>query len=252
MSTQDTWIAHRTPRRAARVRLFCFPYAGGGASLFRTWSDDLPPEIEVCPVQLPGREARMAEPLFDRLAPLVEAAADRLMPHLNRSFAFFGHSMGAMISFELARLLRSRGALSPLHLFASGCLPPHVPDPNPIHHLPDDGVVQNMRSFGGMSEDILQNEELMRVLLPLLRADSAVTETYVHSPGAPLRCPITAFGGHRDNVVPPGAIEGWSQHTSRGFSSELFDGDHFFLQSARGPLLQSVARRLLASLPGAR
>ena len=252
MASHDAWIACRTARPRARVRLFCFPYAGGGASLFRTWSADFPPEIEVCPVQLPGREGRISEPLFERLSPLVAAVDAGLRLLMDKPFAFFGHSMGALIAFELARTLRRRGAPAPVHLFASGCLPPHIPDRRPFHHLSDADLIKGLIELGGMSEDMLQHKELLEFMVPILRADSAVTETNVYTEEAPLRCPITALGGIDDDLVTLEDMAAWRQHTSGAFVEERLPGSHFFLQSARAEVIGVVARRLLATLPGAR
>lgn len=241
----SSWIARPRPNPRTRLRLLCFPYAGGGASIFRTWSDDLPRDVEVCPVQLPGRESRMRELPFTRLPPLVQALAQALLPYLDIPFAFFGHSMGALISFELARQLRRQYGLSPAHLFVSSHRAPQIPDPHPpIHHLPESMFVEELRRFSGTPELILQNPEIMEVFLPLLRADFSICETYTYSPEDPLECPISAFGGLHDLLASRDDLESWRDQTLGSFTLRMFPGDHFFLHTARAPLLQTVSQGL--------
>src|SRR5581483_4354247 len=168
--TPDAWV-HLTPQTRGRVRLFCFPYAGGGRSVYFPWLSAISPDIEVCPVQLPGREERLGEPPFTCMELLIEKLVEVLRSSIDGPFAFYGHSLGALISFELARALRRLNGPTPIHLFVSGCPAPQLPptDP-PIHQMPDVEFVQALRRFNGTSEKILQNAELLFVLLPFLRA----------------------------------------------------------------------------------
>jgi medium-chain acyl-[acyl-carrier-protein] hydrolase len=245
VSAVERWFAYREVNPRARLRLFCFPYAGGGASAYRGWAAALPADVEVCPVQLPGRESRLREPAFDRPAPLIVALADALQAHLGLPFAFFGHSMGAMLSFELARELRRRGNPLPLHLFVSGRRAPQVPSREPdIHDLPEAEFLVRLRELNGTPEEVLQHAELMRLLLPVLRSDFAVNETYVFQPEPPLELGISAFGGLEDVEVTREDVTGWSEHGRGFFRLRMFPGDHFFLHSARELLTQSVARDL--------
>jgi medium-chain acyl-[acyl-carrier-protein] hydrolase len=241
----ERWLAYREVNPRARLRLFCFPYAGGGASAYRGWAPALPPDVEVCPVQLPGRESRLREPPFDRPEPLVLALADALQPHLGLPFAFFGHSMGAMLSFELARELRRRGRPLPLHLFVSGRRAPQVPArEEDIHDLPEPEFVAKLRELNGTPEEVLQHAELMRLLIPVLRADFALNETYVFRPEEPLDLGISAFGGLGDAEVNREDVEGWREHVRGSFRLRMLPGDHFFLHSARDLVTESVARDL--------
>ncbi|HEX2191394.1 MAG TPA: thioesterase domain-containing protein [Longimicrobiaceae bacterium] len=243
--TNDAWILRRPPNPRARLRLFCFPYAGGGASIFRTWQQSLPPEVDVCPVQLPGREGRLRDAPFDRLAPLVRTLADVLAPWMEMPFAFYGYSNGALIGFELARELRRRGAREPVHLFAAACPAPHLPDPDPpIHDLPDDELVAELRRLNGTPEEILENREIMQLLIPLLRADAAVHETYVHGEEEPLDVPITAIGGSDDPKAARDDMAAWSRHTRAGFELRMVAGDHFFVHSAQALVLRDLAHDL--------
>jgi surfactin synthase thioesterase subunit len=234
------------PNGGARFRLFTFPYAGGGGSAFRPWIADLPPEIELCVVQLPGREARWGEPPFTRMTDLVPALATGIRPHLDRPYAFFGHSLGALICFELARALRAAGAPDPVHLFASAHRAPRSPNPHPeMRHMADGPFVDEIgRRYGGIPPVVLENPELVQLMLPFLRADFTVFETYQYREEPPLACPITAFGGVSDDYVRPEALEAWAQETTGGFSVRVFPGGHFFLQDHRAALVASVCGTL--------
>lgn len=238
-----SWVVCPKPNPQANLRLFCFPYAGGGAASFRRWSDDLPTSIEVCPVELPGRGSGMRLTPFTRLLPLVQAIAQALLPYLDKPFAFFGHSMGALVSFELTRLLRREYGLLPLHLFVSGRRAPQIPilEP-PIHTLPEPAFLEELRRLNGTPQAVLENEELMQMLIPILKADFAVNETYVYTSEPAIECPITAFGGLQDVEVSYDHLEAWANQTSAFFSLQLLPGNHFFLHLAQPLLLQSLAQ----------
>jgi medium-chain acyl-[acyl-carrier-protein] hydrolase len=253
-SAPKSWFAHNKPRSDAQLRLFCFPYAGGGASIFRTWSDDLPPQIEVYPIQPPGRENRLADPLFTELPALVEALAVALRPHLTMPFAFFGHSLGALVSFEVARELWNNEGLQPVQLFVSGCAGPCVAKREPpfIHTLPESDFVAELRRLNGTPETVLQHPELMQLMLPVLRADFGMRETYTYIAGELLASPILAFGGTRDRLISRADLEMWHHETKGMFTLRMIPGDHFFLHSARVTLLQMLSHELLRVLPSER
>lgn len=248
-----TWLSCPRPVPGAGLRLFCFPYSGGAASVYYPWAEVMPAAIEVCPVQLPGHGTRLSEPLHTRLGPLVEAVAGALAPYLDRPFAFFGHSMGALIGFELARLLRRTRGLLPTHLFVSANSAPQLPDRNPpLHQLPEPEFLSKLRELNGTPEEVLRHAELRQLLFPILRADFAVCETYEYRPDAALACPISAFGGLGDSYVNREELAGWREQTTATFSVRMFPGDHFYLNTARPYLLQAVARDLDTSLAQAR
>jgi len=245
VSPAERWLAYREPSPRARLRLFCFPYAGGGASVYRGWGASLPNDVEVCPVQLPGRENRLREAPFTHFEPLIQAIADVLPPFFDLPFAFFGHSMGAMISFELVRELRRRGGPLPLHLFVSGRRSPEVPPrEEPIHELPEPEFIAKIRELNGTPEEVLQHTELMRLLLPILRADFTINETYALTPDAPLEIGISAFGGLGDHEVTREDVAAWGKHTTGRFRMRMLPGDHFFLHSAKDLVTESMARDL--------
>jgi medium-chain acyl-[acyl-carrier-protein] hydrolase len=238
------WVICPKPNPHASLRLFCFPYAGGGAASYRNWSDELPALIEVCPIELPGRGTRITEPPFTRMAPLVEAIAPALLPYLDRPFAFFGHSMGALISFELAHLLRKKYRLLPTYLFISGVSGRFEPnDRRSIHTLPKAEFIKELRLLNGTPEAVLENTELMDLLLPILRADFAITETYSYSVEPPLSCPMMVFGGLDDPKVNRSQLEVWRFQTSATFSLQLLLGDHFFIHTAQTHLLTLIAQQ---------
>lgn len=244
-SVLDSWIIRRKPSPQARLRLFCFPYAGGGVSIFRAWSDTLPADVEVCPLQFPGRGTRLMEPPFTQLSPLVQALAEALFPLLDKPFAFFGHSLGALVSFELARRLRRRYAVQPVRLFISADRAPQIPNRDPaIHSLPEGEFLTELRRLKGTPTELLEDEEVMQIMLPVLRADFAVYETYRYSTEPPLNCPISAFGGLQDHRVNRGDLEAWRDHTGVSFSLTMFPGDHFYLNTTQPALLQALSQEL--------
>jgi medium-chain acyl-[acyl-carrier-protein] hydrolase len=196
----DRWLTKQFRHDSQfSLRLFCFPYAGGSAQLFSDWSKDLPETVEVCPIELPGHGTRLSEPPFTQLLPLVEAIATVIHPLLvHKPFAFFGHSLGALISFEISRLLVSEYGLCPSCLYVSGRAAPHLPKSNPIHNLPEPLFLDQLRYLNGTPEEILQNTELMQLFVPTLRADFALNDTYTYTEAPPLKCPIAVFGGLQD------------------------------------------------------
>ena len=244
-SVLDSWIIRRKPNPQARLRLFCFPYAGGGVSIFRVWPDGLPTDVEVCAVQIPGRGTRLMELPFTRLSPLIHALAEALSPFFDKPFAFFGHSLGALMSFELARRLRRQYGVQPVCLFISADRAPQIPNRDPLtYNLPEGEFLTELRRLKGTPGELLEDEELMQIMLPVLRADFAVYETYEYSTEPPLNCPISAFGGLQDQRVSRGDLEAWRDQTTVSFSLRMFPGDHFFLNTAQPALLQALSQNL--------
>lgn len=241
----DSWIAFRKPNPQARLRLFCFPYAGTGASIFRTWPAGLPEDVEVCPIQFPGRGSRLMETPFTQLSPPIQALAQALVPLLDKPFAFFGHSLGALVGFELARQLRRQSGVQPVRLFVSADRAPQIPHRDrPIHALPEAEFLGELRRLNGIPREVLEEAELMQIMLPVLRADFAVYETYVYSSEPPLNCPISTFGGLQDHRVSRGDLEAWRDQTSGSFSLRMFPGDHFFLRTTQPLLLHALSQEL--------
>ena len=241
VSRISPWIV--TPRSLnSGMRLICFPYAGGGASVFRSWGDsEFLADVEVCAVQLPGRESRITEPPVGDLRRLVHMLCEALEPYLDRPFVFFGHSIGALVSFELARELRRIRGIAPNHLFVSGCPAPHLPDSERICDLHDDEFLERVSRFNGTPPEVFNHSELMQLMLPALRADFSLRDRYVYREEPPLDCPIIAFGGMSDQHVNGVVLGSWRQHTRERFQLWLFQGDHFFVRSAQEPLLEILS-----------
>ncbi|MEO0969749.1 MAG: thioesterase II family protein [Cyanobacteria bacterium J06639_18] len=237
----NPWVICPKPNPDAQVRLFCFHYAGGGTLSFRNWADELFPGIEVYLIQLPGRERRLMESAFTRIEPLIQELKPAIIPYLKQPFAFLGYSMGSLIAFELARSLRRDCKLSPEHLFVCGRRAPQItPTKKPIHELPESEFLQELRCLGGTPEEILANKELMALLIPTLRADFAVLETYNYYDEPPLNFPITALGGLEDTEASREELAAWSSQTNADFNLHILPGDHFFLNSSRSRLLQII------------
>jgi surfactin synthase thioesterase subunit len=239
------WLAGQDLNPEAELRLLCLPYAGGGAAVFHRWRDLVPRGVQVCGVELPGRGHRMSELPYQRLTPLVRALAGALDPVLDRPFALFGHSMGGLIAFELARALRAAGKLQPVHLFVSAVATPGQPSSLPaLRAAPDADVKKELRALNGTPRELLDDDELMALMLPVLRADFSVLETYEYRDEPPLPVPLTVFGGAADRVVPPSVLSGWRYQSSKGSRLQLFPGDHFFVHAATAEVVGAVTTAL--------
>ena len=233
------------PSQKAELRLFCLPYAGGSSQIYRAWMNHLSRKIELCPIELPGRGRRLEEAPITNLSTLVKKIAIGLHPYLDRPFAFFGHSMGGLLAFELTRLLRQQGYPNPAHLFVSGYRAPHLRlDSTPIHNLPEPEFIEKIRRLGGTPETVLADAELRELVFPALRADLAAIETYTYRPSTSLVCPITVFGGLQDRGVEVADLEAWRHYTTGKFRLQMFSGNHFFLHQARPSILQVIYQQL--------
>ena len=240
----DRWV-YRRRNPAARMRLFCLPYAGGGASIYTGWQDELPGDVEVCAVELPGRRVRLREPAIRRSQPLVDAIVAGLRPHLDMPYALFGHSLGAVLAFELARALRRAGPRAPESLFLSGAAAPHLPRTHRVlWRMSDEDFLAEIRALGGVPDSLLAEPELMALFMPILRADFEVVDTYVYEPGAPLACPVHLYGGEADRRVRPAQLAAWRDLVSGPVTLETFPGGHFYLHPERSSLTSSIGRRL--------
>lgn len=247
----DVWFTRLVPRPHARVRLFCLPNAGVGGSVYRLWASAMPETIEVQAVQLPGRETRFREPALRRIPAVVDGLCAALAGRLDRPFAFFGHSMGAVVASEVARALHARGAAQPSHLFVSAYRPPHLPALHPpIHTLSDaEFIAEIQRRYGGIPAAVLQEADLMALLLPGLRADIEALETHLPAARPPLTCPIAVFGGDRDGVTPLAHLEAWRGETTGPVRVRVFSGGHFYLDPCRAEVIADVAASLSSLSP---
>uniref|UniRef100_UPI003BEEC1AB thioesterase domain-containing protein n=1 Tax=Burkholderia arboris TaxID=488730 RepID=UPI003BEEC1AB len=240
-----SWIGGR-PRNAdtATTRLFCFSHAGGGTALYTPWRNAFGPEVDVCPVLLPGREARMRERAYRRMEDLIDPLVDALMPYLDRPFSLFGHSMGSIVAFEVARRAAGLGR-APRSLLVSGRRAPHLRSPRaPVHGLDDAAFTDAIAELGGTPEEVLRDRGIFQTFAPSLRADFELNERYTPLIGPPLACEIVAFSGDRDPQVTEAELLAWREVTSGPFSHHLLDGNHFYLQASPAPLLARVGAHL--------
>lgn len=240
------WLIFPKPVARAKHRLFCFPFAGGGASAFDGWADLVPGAVEVVLVQPPGRESRLLEPSHHNLVELVRELVGH-MPPLDIPFSFYGHSMGAFIAFELCRQLRRETDVAPTKLFVSASRAPQVPDPEPpIHVLPDAEFLKRLVArYDAIPPEVLSSAELMALLLPKLKADLELVETYsVVADETRIPIPIYAYAGGDDAYVDTDQVARWSELTTASFDLEVMRGGHFFLSSQRAALLASISSKL--------
>jgi medium-chain acyl-[acyl-carrier-protein] hydrolase len=248
---RSRWITCAKPDPTARLRLWCLPFAGGGAAIWHPWAVPLAGTAEIVAFRLPGRESRFNEPPYTDSNTLVAALVDELAPFTSQPFALCGHSLGGLLSFEVARALRRCGLSLPIALIVSGVKAAHLPRTWPdIHALPADKLLAEVdRRYGGIPKELRDDAELMSLLLPTLRADLAVYETYSHVPEPPVAIPILALGGASDPVVSLPEIHAWSNHTTSHFESAIFPGGHFFLQERLVEATDRVRRFLRQQLP---
>jgi medium-chain acyl-[acyl-carrier-protein] hydrolase len=248
-------------RPQARLRLFCFHPAGSGASFYRDWPERLPEDVEVVAVSLPGREGRFAQPCLTDYPQAVAALSAALQPHLaisHRPYAFFGHSMGALLAYGVAREAARLGRPGPARLFLSGCAGPGAVVGKPDRHTWSDAqLVVELRELGGTPEAVLNDPELLQLVLPTLRADYGICDSFRRQPlGGPLLdCPVSVLGGADDEHTEE-QLGLWSTATRGGFSQRVFPGGHFFLaEQSAAVVADAVAadlRGLAVTAPGAR
>jgi surfactin synthase thioesterase subunit len=224
------------------VQVFCVPYSGASASVYARWQRRLPNEMRVCPVELPGRGARFAEPLATDLSALARQLAGEILPLTGQPYALFGHSLGALLAVEIAYALRALGAPAPRVLVASGTEAPSArSDEDLSQPLNDRQLIERLKTLGGTAPEVLQSPELLELILPVLRADFLLCGTYRPARREPLSCPIRVFGGRQDDAS-RSALSAWQRETRGEFSLEWFDGDHFFIASSQADVLAALAR----------
>jgi surfactin synthase thioesterase subunit len=244
------WLVRRPAHGRTRARLFCFPFAGVGASAYRLWSAGLPAELEVCAVQLPGRENRWREAPHTRIDTLVAALLPELQSCLDLPFAFFGHSMGGILAAETTLALGGRPGPMPQHLFISARRAPHLLDPDPpLGGLSDpDFVAEINRRYGGIPPEVMQDEEMMALVLPGLRADIRALESYRLLPAARIGCPLIVFGGTEDSRASGAQLEAWRDVADGAFRTRMFSGDHFYINPRRAEVLADISATLAPML----
>ncbi len=237
----NKWIVVPTPRPAAKIILLCFPFAGGSSNSFRSWAGILPPSVELWAIELPGHGSRLSEPLVESIEDLIAPLSEGIVESLEKPFAIFGHSMGALLGFEVALYLQNQYQKIAQHVFLSGHGAPGTPRHEPeIHHLPKPEFIAKIKEYNGTPQEVLENEELMDLMFPILKADFKLCETYQHQNSDQLRAPITALGGIQDPSITRQDMEQWAQFTSNSFNVRFFPGDHFYLLHQKINLLKAI------------
>lgn len=230
------------PRPGAQWRLVCFPHAGAGPAVFLKWADLLDPDVELKAVCLPGRERRIRDPRFDRMEPLVDDIMRVAGEWLRPPYALFGHSMGALIAYAVAQRLEAAGR-GPERVFVSGCVAPPIQRTPPIHQLPEGAFLDAVARYGGLPAEVLKYQELVDLVLPVLRDDFAVVETY-RPEAAPIRAPITALVGDADDTVAPDGLRDWRDLTTAALEIERLPGGHLYLTGQEHRLTELIKDRL--------
>lgn len=246
-TTVDTslWLRRFHPAPGAGVQLVCLPHAGGSASYYHPVSRALAPAgIEVLAVQYPGRQDRRAEPCIDSVHELARQVHQQVRHLADRPLAFFGHSMGASVAFEVARLLEQEDDVILEHLFASGRRAPSVHRDERIHQSSDDGLVAEMRRLNGTDGKLLDDDELIRMIIDAVRSDYRAAETYVYRPGSPLACPISVMVGDDDPKVTTREADAWRRHTTAPYAMHVYRGGHFYLNNHQTDIMKTIAERL--------
>jgi len=241
----EDWFMFPKPNKNAKLRIFCFPYAGAGASIYKKWEDSIPMEVELCVATLPGRENRRGESAFKDFSSLIEVVAEEIIPLLDKPYVFFGHSMGALLSFELARTLGEKNIELPIHLILSGINPLKSNDKleMPLSSMSDHDFISLLHRLNGTPTEVLENKEVLNYFLPVIKADFALLNSYSFAAGLPLECSITAYGGMDD--TPAASLKDWATHTVSTFAMKMFQGDHFFINSARKEVLAALRADLM-------
>ncbi|SDN02899.1 thioesterase II family protein [Ensifer sp. YR511] len=240
------WLSYVTRRENARLRLFCLPFAGGGAEFYRDWATMLLDDVEIWPVQLPGRSTRMREPAIDDMALLVSMLSDAIAPYLSDTpFVFFGHSMGALISYELTHRLRAMGLPTPIALVLSGRSAPSHPIGRHKHMLPDQDLIEELKRFDGTPREVLDAPEFLALVLPVLRNDLKLLETYAFDVNrTPLNIPLFVSGGDADGLVSVESLAGWSEVSTGQTEARIWEGGHFFLTKRKDAFLSALSSTL--------
>jgi surfactin synthase thioesterase subunit len=239
MRDLDKLVKNKEAIIRGKSKMFCLPFAGGGASVFNGWIKAMKDQMTICPIQLPGREERIMEQPYIEMEDLVQDIVQAILPYMNDQVYIFGHSMGAKIAFEVEKELEKQGEKTNL-LVISGSRVPHIPEPNPIYHLPDDEFERELGRFEGTPKEIMESKELLAFFLPVLRADFTLYEIYYSKDVFQLKCPILALGGENDREADLEEIKSWGMYTDSDFRYRMFKGGHFFIRESEDEVLDEL------------
>lgn len=232
----------------ASMRLFCFPYSGGSAQIYKNWAAQLPSFVEVNAVELPGRSGRFRDQKFTSVPEAIASLVPDIRPYTNKPFALFGHSLGACLAYEMARALEKEGRTAAL-VTVSGMMSPENPSDEPqIYHLPDAEFKQKVREYNGTPQEVMAHEELMDLILPILKADFTMADTYTYKEGPKITSSLAALTGTKDPHTNEEGVRGWANYTTGAFTYQLFPGDHFFVNDQETEVLALLSRLLKGSL----
>ncbi len=233
------WIINEC-KKSPKIRLFCFPYAGGGASVFKGWSEKIIDEVEICAIQTPGHEQRICEKPISSMTEIIYALCDEIYPLTDLPYVFFGHSLGGLECFALYREFIKRKYNLPKLLILSGCRPPFKPEPRPIYHLEGQSFIEALKNYNGTSEEVLLNSELMSFLFPMLKADFTLAEKYMDFNVEKHDIDITIMSGISDIDASPEFMHDWQEYTNKTFTQYIFQGDHFFINSKNDEIIERI------------
>lgn len=242
----NAWIRRFHHEPNSRVTLVCFPHAGGSASFFYPVSDALQSTLQVVALQYPGRQDRRQEQPLTTIAELADESFAALRPLMDRPLAFFGHSMGATLAFEVAVRMQRELAAAPVTLFASARRAPSRHRVETVHQRDDDGIVAELKNLSGTDSRIMGDEELLRMILPAIRSDYTAAETYRYQPGPMLDCPIVTLVSDSDPKVTVDEAQSWADHTTGGFELHTFSGGHFYLAQHQRAVINLISDQLLS------
>jgi surfactin synthase thioesterase subunit len=238
------WLI-RSPQASRKLRLYCFSYAGGGANAFSSWQADFGPDIEICAIELPGRGMRMAEAPFTSLPNLIVSLAKIIAAENAAPFAFFGHSLGGLVAFELTRFCARNALPMPTRLIVSGTDAPQSRSPSKnLHKMPNDELIEALGGYNGTPPEVLENRELMELVLPTIRADFSLAENYEYKIGLPLSLPIVVFAGKLDDHLSLEQVAAWQKETSNECQVHWFEGDHFYINTEKELLIECLKAEL--------
>jgi surfactin synthase thioesterase subunit len=239
-----TWVRRYDEAPGDTVQLICFPHAGGSASFFFPVAKALSPSVDVCAVQYPGRQDRRSEPNIDDLQDLADAIFPVVRPLADRPLAFFGHSMGAILAYEVALRLEKDGAPPLVRLYASGRRAPSRYREEAVHKKGEAAIIAELRALSGTNADLLGDPDALEMILPAVKADYKAVETYEHTPGQSLTCPVMALIGDSDPRVTADEAKAWSEHSTGSFDMRTFPGGHFYLVDEAPQILKLISEDL--------